>query len=185
MNNNEIKNEIWESIIIEGFNNCYEISNFGRFRSLDRKAKGNFFPSKIYSQKINHGYYHVYLRKGKIRKAYKVHRLVALAFIPNPNDYPFVNHKNFNRQDNRVENLEWCTSKQNIQHSWRAGRMSHPPIMKGEKNPAAKLTEEKVKEIRNLYKTGNFTLKNLSSKFGVHFGIIGDIVNYKLWKNIC
>lgn len=60
------------------------------------------------------------------RKSVLIHRVVALAFIPNPNNYPQVNHLDFNRLNNAIENLEWCTAKQNIGHSLRAGRMVQP-----------------------------------------------------------
>ena len=89
--------EIWKDI--EGFNGLYQISTMGRVRSLRRNI--------ILKNKIeNNGYERVILSVNDIPKGYSVHRLVATAFISNPNNYPIVNHKDENRTNNRVDNLE-------------------------------------------------------------------------------
>lgn len=108
--------EVWKDI--KGYEGKYQVSNLGRVKSLyliNRQAK---IPrEKIL--KLGHnlqGYPHIHLCKdNKTSKSIFVHKLVAEAFIPNPNNYPVVNHKNEIKTDNRVENLEWCTQKNNVQ----------------------------------------------------------------------
>ena len=98
--------EIWENI--EGYEGQYQISNYGRVKSF-KNGKEQIIKGNI-NQK---GYCIVDLYKNKEKKHFQVHRLVAKAFIPNPNNYPIVNHKDENPSNNRVDNLEWCTPKYN------------------------------------------------------------------------
>lgn len=108
------KAEIWKDI--EGFENRYEISSFGNVRNkkTEKYIKPTCDP---------HGYYFVTLRKvGETKtNSNKIHRLVAKAFIPNPEHLPCVNHKDGDKSNNNVDNLEWCTYQYNIQHSFANG----------------------------------------------------------------
>lgn len=99
--------EIWKDI--DGYEGLYQVSNVGRVRSLRRNI---ILKSKI----ERNGYERVRLSVNNIPKDYSVHRLVANAFIPNPNNYPIVNHKDENRTNNCVENLEWCTQEYNVNY---------------------------------------------------------------------
>lgn len=110
-----MKNEIWKPIV--GFENLYEISNYGRVKSLPKK-RGRFIQKgKILKLKIKKtGYQYIDLHKNGINKTFSVHRLVALTFIPNPENLPCVNHKDETRINNYVENLEWCTHKYNTNY---------------------------------------------------------------------
>ena len=101
--------EIWKDI--KGFEGKYQVSNLGNVRSL-RFRNQNF--SKDLAQKINNkGYKVVNLTDNSKNKPAFVHRLVAMAFVDNPNNYPIVNHKDENPQNNHADNLEWCTYSYN------------------------------------------------------------------------
>ena len=114
---------IWKDI--QGYEGHYQISNIGEVRSLDRDvihSNGSHFHYKgrIMMSWINSsGYYEIRLSKNGKAKSFKVHRLVAIAFIPNPHEFPEVNHKNEIKTDNYVENLEWCTSEYNVNYGER------------------------------------------------------------------
>lgn len=110
--------EEWKTIIIDGINTNYMISNLGRVKSLKRNI--------ILSTYINHsGYECARLMINGKRFGTGVHRLVAQAFIPNPNNWPQVNHKDENPLNNRVENLEWCTSQYNNTYGNRSEKCSY------------------------------------------------------------
>lgn len=112
--------EIWKPVV--GFEETYEISNYGRVRNHRRGYLLKQFPN------IKH-YLTVNLQKEKKHYSRPVHRLVALAFIPNPNKLPQVNHKDENPSNNFVGNLEWCTNEYNIRYGSRLERLSK--TMKG------------------------------------------------------
>ena len=108
-------NEEWKNI--DGWEGRYQISSMGRVRTNNYKRTGKV---KIMNGVTDiRGYKNIAFREGGAgskQKHFMVHRLVAKAFIPNPNNKPFVNHLNGNRSDNRVENLEWCTKEENEIH---------------------------------------------------------------------
>jgi len=112
--------ETWTDI--KGYKNLYEISNNGDIKSVARYRKGNgdsqvFMNEKILKQsKNNKGYCRVELCKEGIRKPFSVHRLVAIAFVKNSNSKPEVNHIDEDKGNNKADNLEWCTSRENINH---------------------------------------------------------------------
>lgn len=120
--------EIWKDI--PGYEGKYQISNLGNVLSLHFKRSST--NSQLLKPRIDHnGYSRVYLRKPGERKVFFIHRLVAIAFIPNPQNKPFVNHINSNRSDNRAENLEWCTQQENIKHGYLYGNVKPPTFIKG------------------------------------------------------
>lgn len=114
--------EIWKDI--EGLEGEYQISNLGRVKSLERSYVNGFGGITPVNERIlkpgkhTRGYFRVCLRKGNYQY---IHRLVAEAFIPNPNNYPTVNHINGDKTDNRVENLEWCSYSYNNKEAYRTG----------------------------------------------------------------
>jgi hypothetical protein len=114
-------NEIWKPI--DGYEGVYEISSLGNVRRIqyfdaasEAHHKSNLFvPMKTYVTKS--GYKRIKLSKNGNEKHLVIHRLVAKAFIDNPNKYKIVNHKDLDKLNNSVDNLEWCTQKQNVQHA--------------------------------------------------------------------
>lgn len=109
--------EEWRAV--SGYEGMYEVSNYGRVKSLARTARnGRKMQQTIMALKEWHGYWVIWLRNGKKRK-YRINRLVAQAFIPNPGELPFVNHKDRDRKNNHYTNLEWCTPQGNTDH-WMA-----------------------------------------------------------------
>lgn len=124
--------EIWKDI--EGYEGLYQISNKGRVKSLQREIVYKDGRKKVLKEKILHnnlnefGYHNVMLSKDGVTKRYKVHRLVAKAFIPNQNNLPIINHKDENKTNNSVENLEWCDQKYNVNYGTMIERMREKQI---------------------------------------------------------
>ncbi len=114
------------------------------------------------------------------RGLHKVHRLVAMAFIPNPLGYKVINHKNAIKTDNRVENLEWCDHKLNIRHARSLGLF---PSQRGVNNGNNKLTEDDVKAIF-IAANGGSSLSDLAKRFGVTPGMIYHIRNRSNWRHV-
>lgn len=129
--------EIWKDI--EGYEGMYQVSNMGRARSLDRVkpnsggqiAKGHILPHSD----NGHGYQFVSLWKFNKGRRFYVHRLVASAFVPNPNNFPIINHKDEDKSNNRYDNLEWCTQKYNINYGSRKRRAKESFIANGNNRP--------------------------------------------------
>ena len=112
---NEIDGEIWKDIT--GYETYYQVSNLGRIRSL-RNNRHTLLKNPIIRKPYvdKKGYLYVNLRKDTIEKRYAVHRIVAQEFIPNPMNYPEVNHKDENPSNPNVKNLEWCTKVYNVNY---------------------------------------------------------------------
>lgn len=123
------------------------------------------------------GYRHIILN----RKNHNVHRIIAKTFIPNPDNLPCVNHKDGNKLNNSVNNLEWCTHSENIIHAYQTGLEQ---AMCGEQHHAHKLTEDAVKYIKQVYvkRDKEFGAVALAKKFNVDRTTIHDIVRGKTWR---
>ena len=107
--------EIWKNI--EGYAGKYQVSNLRRVKSMIGQEK------VLHPKKHRNGHLQIGLHKDKKRKTMYIHRLVAQAFIPNPDNLPCVNHKDENPNNNNVDNLEWCTQKYNCNYGTRVDRI--------------------------------------------------------------
>ena len=175
--------EIWKDI--NGYEGIYQISNFGRVKSLERKIPLNHHPifmsvlqEKILKPGLCRGYRRVTLSKNKQKEQFQVHRLVLEAFSESCPDGFEANHKNFNRADNRIENLEWVTRSENLKHCFRHGRNNQ----KGSKNGYAKLSESEVLKIREI--GSSMKRAELANMFMVSQPSISDIINRNTWTHI-
>ena len=132
----------WKDII--GYENEYQINQFGEIRTLKDSPKLKKY--NVLKPQINkrNGYVYQMLYKNGKEKLLRVHRLVAMAFLPNPNNLPQVNHKDGNKQNNSVDNLEWCEQSYNMKHAFKTG-LEKP----SEKQKAAvrKTNEKKRKRV--------------------------------------
>ena len=171
--------EVWTDI-----NEYYEVSSIGNVRSKSRVVKSTYGGAylkegRLLKQNDNgHGYLQVQLCINGVNKTERVHRLVAIAFISNPNKLPKVNHIDGNKRNNCVENLEWCTQLENVRHAKSLGLT---PI--GEAAPQAILNENSVKDIKELIRAG-CTNKQLAELFGVHPGTINCIRTGRNWSHV-
>ena len=113
--------EIWRDI--KNYENLYQISNYGKVKSKEKYAGHSLRKEKILKQYIDKdGYIKVILCKNNKTHFLSVHRLIAEAFIPNPDNLPQINHKDENKKNNKLSNLEWCTCKYNINYGTRTKR---------------------------------------------------------------
>lgn len=146
---------------------CYVSKDGKVWGTSKRYGKG-----KIYKQSNSHGYRVVSLSVNGKLISFKVHRLVATAFIPNPESKPYINHIDGNRSNNCVENLEWCTQKENVYHAnniLHARKVTKKSQIASSKRGIAnrKLSMEQAKEVRNLYFNKGVTVTELSRTYGV------------------
>ena len=175
--------EIWKPV--PGYELQYEASSLGRIRSTRSKTNtrcGLILKPKVSKRK----YLDVTLCNNGIKKSYRVHAVIAVAFLgPRPLGGT-VNHKDGNKQNNTVDNLEWCSVKDNIRHArlFLGGNYTNPPILRGEKNPKTPLKSEDVIEIRRKRREDKTTFSQLAKIYGVSKSAIRNIVNYKTWIHI-
>lgn len=169
---------------ILGFEGFYRINISGEVYSYDRYLSvGRGFNRLMKGRKMRpylgrDGYLYYLLTVNKSSVHLALHRLVAMHFIPNPGNKKEVNHIDTNRLNNSIDNLEWVTPKENIQHSIRIG--TNTQCLPGEKNPAAKLTKEQVLKIRE--EAGSHT--SIAARFNVSRRTIGFIKAKKRWAHV-
>jgi len=161
--------EVWKDI--QGFEG-YQISSLGSVKSFKRNR------ILILKQvKDNYGYFIVTLQKGSMRYGKKVHRLIAEAFIPNPENKKEVNHENGIKDDNRICNLSWNTFKENQDHATLNGLRP-----RGIKNKNCKICEDIALLIKHeLINNPNMFRKDIAIKFNTTKNIVDDIARKKTW----
>jgi hypothetical protein len=171
--------EIWKD-----FDQFYEVSSFGNVKSKTRRVSstyGGFYEKegRILKQNDNgKGYAQVQLCYDGIKRTERVHRLVAIVFVPNPLGLSSVNHKDTNKRNNTIGNLEWCTNTYNTQHAAANGLM-----IKGQTAAVSKLSEGGVMDIKHLIANG-FSNREIALLFGVHPGTIQCIRQGRNWSHV-
>jgi len=170
--------EVWAPVPIEEYSEVFSVSSLGRIRreSYSKRAAAGSIKKSFQNKQ---GYFNVQLRHNTVVKTVSVHRLVAEAFLPGSKKST-VNHKNMNRADNRLENLEWATRSENLQHAFDNGRRSPS----GSSHYRAKLTEKDVREIRALYEQNGISMTELGRKYETSTANIRSIVTGKSWKEV-
>lgn len=182
--------EEWKKI--PGFGGIYEVSNQGQVRSIDRIVS-DVFLGRHRTKRIKgvmlkshprKGYPWVALWNKEVNRYsnYAVHRLVAIAFIPNPDNLPVAHHKNHVRSDARAENLEWVTHSKNTLEAWEAGSFEGKEPLRGEAHGMAILTESQVLEIRRRWP--NETMRSLARAYKIGDSSIASIVKRRQWTHI-
>lgn len=178
----------WKPVV--GYEGLYEVSESGLVKSLEREkfcghegSKPQITKEKILKERIcKMGYPVVSLSKDSKAKSVRVHRILALAFIPNPENKPCVNHIDNNPMNKSLDNLEWCTQKENMQHASKQGRMfSHQDKTLYRRN--TKIDMDIARKIREDRKEGN-SLIYISEKYEVSASTVSMICNNKIWKEV-
>jgi len=171
---------------ITRYEGMYDISNFGRVRSLDRFCRNRWGTQRPVKSRImvigqtKYGYKQILLAKEGKSVKFFIHRLVAIAFIENASDYPQVNHLDGDKSNNCATNLEWVTSQQNCHHALENKLYE---VARGEATGHAKLTENAVRNIRTQVANGIYH-KVLATQYGVGRKAITKIVNRQRWKHV-
>lgn len=167
----------------------YEVSSLARVRSLDRVIEcRNGIPARwkgrvLKQQPSVRGYLTVILRRPGHKEHRQVHRLVALAFIPNPEAKSQVNHLDLNKQNNVLSNLEWATPMENSHHAIRLGVSPPPPLCQGERSGMSKLTDALVTSLREKYRAGT-CFEVLAAEIGVSTSTVRRAVKGIGWGHL-
>lgn len=161
------------------FGQGYQISTLGRVKSFKRYPEGQIRRPGTSPK----GYLKVVISINGERTTCPIHRLVAEAFIPNPENKHCVNHINGNKADNRVENLEWVTESENVQHAHDIGLKIEP---QGEKHTSARFTKEQILWIRHIHKPYDKACGTsaLARRFNVSQSTIYKIIRQQSYRNV-
>ncbi len=170
------KMEVLEDGQISAWNGRYAVTPEGRVWSFIRNRYMSPF-------QIPNGYLTVGITKkrGEQRVTTSIHRMVAEAYIPNPRNCNNVNHKDGNKLNNSVDNLEWCTYSENHRHAYRTGIRQSSPI---QRNSVRKLRYNEALDIRKLYSQGSVTHETLSEQYGICRRGIGKLISNQTYKEI-
>jgi hypothetical protein len=181
----KMENKIWKPV--KGFEEYYEVSEDGEIRTIERyitlPTHKYLKKQKILTQFVDgRGYMHVKLYDGKGKpKSTTTHRVVAMTFLENPENLPEINHKDANKLNNCLSNLEWISRGDNIKHAYK---YRDPKTYKGSGNKNSKLIEEQVISIRKEHEVNKTSYKQLAEKYNVGITLIGYIIRRKVWKHV-
>ena len=169
---------------IKGYEGYYEVSTKGKIRSVNRIIKkGDVFISRKSQEMktfLTRGYERVSLNKEGIRRKFLVHRLVAETFIPNPDNKKEVNHKDGDKSNNSIDNLEWVTKLENMRHAENNKLIKRN---KGSQHYNSKLTEDLVREMRIKFKNGS-TPYQMAKEYGVNDKTIRQACLEITWRHV-
>ena len=173
---------------IPGWEGAFEVRADGVIRSLDRQVRNirgfRMVYGKIMPERINHnGYRTVSVSHRGKSSSISVHRALALAFIPNQEGKAQVNHKDGNKLNCSLDNLEWTTPSENVRHAFSIG-LRRTSFACGSDCYAAKLTETDVHNIRRCYQAGGVTMAKLATHYGVHTNTVWKVVNRIKWRHL-
>lgn len=177
---------IWKPVV--SFEGLYSISEYGDVKSLEREIDRGDKPNYIRKERVlktpldRYGYKKVVLSKSKKKTHSTVHRQVALAFIPNPDNLPEVNHKDGNKLNNYWKNLEWCTTEYNLKHAHENNLVDHSKNS-GENCYITNLTNKTVKEIREKMANGARN-KDIGKEYNLGRSTVSRIRMNQSFKNI-
>lgn len=170
----------------KGYKGLYLVSTNGQVKSLARakpmpRGGGIHYKQERILKAIpgSHGYLGLSLCKNGKVSSFLIHRLMAEMFLPNPKDKREVNHKDGNKLNNRIENLEWVTKLENMQHASRNGLVAHGEM----KTRQAKLTDQKVLEILRRIAVGEKQYR-IAQSIGVSQAIVSEVKHGKKWKHV-
>ena len=152
---------LWKPVI--GYEGLYEVSNSGEIKSIFYGKN----PKILKKSKTTTGYYKIELSKNKKRKSFKVHRLVAIAFIPNIENKPNINHIDGNPLNNNIDNLEWCTQKENVIHAVEIGLKSKTYISKNELRRLYLVEKKPVRKLEEIYSVSNTVICDRLKEYGI------------------
>lgn len=175
---------MWKEI--KGYEGRYFINENGDVKSVARdidNGNGTRKTKDFILKWVDNGfgYWRVCLSIENKKKYTLIHKLLAIYFIPNPFNLPVVNHKDGNKKNNSLENLEWCTSSQNNQHGFDNGLIKAP---KGEECVRSKLTEKQVLEIKNHLAIGKLKQTEIAKLYNIHPNTINGIKQKTIWKHL-
>jgi hypothetical protein len=178
--------EDWRDVV--GYEDRYEISNFGNLRSKSylkkgRNVNGEFSfitQPRLMKPTVNgNGYLSVYLSRDGESANFVIHRLVAITFLENPDNLPVVNHKDCDKTNNRVDNLEWCTQQHNVKHSYESGTKTNL----GDKHPRRVLNSEIVCKMRKMFSEG-IGVQKIADHFGFRYDTTKSAITGKNWGHV-
>lgn len=176
--------EVWKDI--KGYEGLYKISTLGRIKKMEGKVHYKDGRVRRYREQLRKvrigkaGYPAVTLTKNKKKKTHTIHSLLAEAFIPKVDGKDRINHINGIKSDNSLENLEWCTQKENMTHARDTGLLT----TYGENTHSSKLTEADVLEIRDLFENKKYSHQKIADIFNVSRENVGSIVRRQTWTHI-
>lgn len=188
--------EVWRDCVVRGQSfPAYQVSSFGHVRRVcpgpraGKLGRGSGKVGYILQPCLGvHGYPQVTLSRDNKRLTIPLHHVVAESFLgPRPEKY-HINHKDGNKQNAAIDNLEYCTARENQQHAVRIGLVPSENGkrigIRGEAHPRAKLTDEKVRSIRQLLREEELNLSDIGRRFGVSSDLIYNIRDGKTWRHV-